>query len=60
MGKFGGPTDLLVGLSLALFATGCFGSNMWIYPFTIGRYEFRVYDILLVFVFVGAIISVSK
>src|SRR5690348_6485642 len=31
MGRFGGPTDLLVMLIGVLVATGIFGSNFWLY-----------------------------
>ena len=57
MGKFGGPTDLLVLLSGVLVVTGITGSHIWLHTFTIKGYTFPVNHVAVVVVAIGSIFS---
>lgn len=61
MGKFGGPTDLLVSLTIALLVTGSAGSDFWVHHVMhIRSFDVRVNHIVVAAIGLGAIVSVSQ
>jgi hypothetical protein len=57
MGKFGGPTDLLVLLIGVLVVTGITGSHIWLHTFHIFGHDFAVNHIGVIAVAFGSVVS---
>jgi hypothetical protein len=57
MGKFGGPTDLLVMLTAALILTGIVGTRIWIYSFAVIGHTFAINQVIIAVVTLGSIFS---
>jgi len=57
MGRFGGPTDLLVMLIGALILTGSFGSSIWLQHVEIFHHQLLVNEIFVAIISLGSVIS---
>eukprot|EP00026_Physarum_polycephalum_P009679 Phypoly_transcript_09812.p1 GENE.Phypoly_transcript_09812~~Phypoly_transcript_09812.p1 ORF type:complete len:400 (+),score=47.17 Phypoly_transcript_09812:83-1282(+) len=58
MGKFGGPTDLLILLTGGLIFTGVVGSHIWLHQFTILDHQFAINQIAVMVIAVGSVVSI--
>eukprot|EP01113_Clastostelium_recurvatum_P028983 TRINITY_DN3499_c0_g1_i3.p1 TRINITY_DN3499_c0_g1~~TRINITY_DN3499_c0_g1_i3.p1 ORF type:complete len:373 (-),score=63.66 TRINITY_DN3499_c0_g1_i3:420-1514(-) len=57
MGKFGGPTDLLVGLSGLMIFTGAIGPDFWLRTIHLGRWDLAYNHALMIPVVIGSFVS---
>jgi len=57
MGRFGGPTDVLVLLVALQIITGIMGSHIWLHSFGIYHHEIPVNYFLLVIIGIGSLYS---
>eukprot|EP01111_Echinosteliopsis_oligospora_P009148 TRINITY_DN2632_c0_g1_i1.p1 TRINITY_DN2632_c0_g1~~TRINITY_DN2632_c0_g1_i1.p1 ORF type:complete len:420 (-),score=94.09 TRINITY_DN2632_c0_g1_i1:110-1369(-) len=57
MGRFGGPTDVLVLLTALQIITGAMGSHIWLHEFGVAGHKIPVNRFLLVIIGVGSLYS---